>query len=159
MVVWMMCKWVDCIWLFHWVMKLHQIFCFIVILSTSYYGWPWLKNNLNIPIVVCLNCLSSAYEHTTYIRFFNLYIKYCRNLSCPFLPGGLSGRNDATAVQASASPHISDWLVVANEDISTSGAAACQSEQTADWWSDVWLCIPSCACTSASTQECCCRQW
>jgi len=47
------------------------------------------------------------------------------------LPGGLSGRNDATAVQASTSPHISDWLVVANEDITTSVAAACQSEQTA----------------------------
>lgn len=156
-----MCKWVDYIWLFLWVTKLHRIFCFIVILSTSYYGWPWLKNNLNVPIVVCLN-LSSTHERTTYIRclwFSYLYIKYFRNLSCPFLPGGLPDRNDATAIQASTSPHISDWLVVANEDITTSVAASCQSEQTADWWSDAWLCIPSCACTSASTQECCCRQW
>lgn len=50
-----MCNWVSCIWLFIWVMRLYQIFCFIVILSTNYDYCLWLQSNLNAPVVLSLH--------------------------------------------------------------------------------------------------------
>lgn len=82
------------------------------------------------PVQICLTSSESLYF--TCVSSCCLCINHFRKLSFPFLPGGLSGRGDATAIQASTSADISDWVVVANEDITTSVAASCQSEQTAD---------------------------